>query len=191
MKSIAFVIALMGSLANAQQFSPPANCQMQINPHSYACTRWTFDGNQVFPLLPIDFAGALQGSWRAITFADPTGDNVGPEFMMQTNAQRPTIPEGVVDRATNQFLGDLFIGGNRVVQTNWRGQQLETVPGSLMAMDVWTLRFSFNESRLTHTFTCRDFNRNGTHHLLCAWDLWSPKIGRWTHKGFIGYLRVN
>jgi hypothetical protein len=167
--------------AQAQVQVPP-NCQFQVNPHSYACTQWTFFGNQMFPLNPIDL-NFLSGSWSALTFVDPTFENNGPEFVMMVNPQRPTVPVGVLDRFTNAQDG--------ATQTRWRGQVLNSDPGSMRVVDNWTFQFTFSEPPYVHLYSCRDFNRNDVHHLLCSWEILMPGANQWVHKGFLGYLRGN
>lgn len=161
---------------------------MEFNPHSYGCTRWTFNGNQMFPLIPVDLK-AMRGSWRPLTFVDPVFGNNGPEFAMLVNSQRMTIPMGVLDKFTNRNVGDLVIGRDGAKQTLWRGMTLESNAGSLRVLDTWTFQFTFNEAPYSHSFTCRDFNRGGAHHLLCSWDILMPRSTQWQHKGFFGYLR--
>ncbi len=185
---IAFGLAVFFSGASAQAQQIPANCQFQVNPHSYACTRWTFDGNQMFPLLPIDFAN-INGTWRPITFVDPAFENDGPEFAMFVDEQRPTVPMGVLDKATNRDLGDLVIDSAGASQMNWRGVRMDSTPGSMRITDRWSVQFVFSEPPYTHSFTCRDFNRNRNQHLLCSWDILMPQRVGWQHKGFFGYLR--
>ena len=188
MKSILFVYALLlGHSAFAQQI--PASCQFQVNPHSYSCTRWTFDGNQMFPLLPMDWNGVLQGSWQPITFADPVSGNSNADFSMQVNPQRPSIPEGVVDNFTGQMLGSITIQNNLVFFQNWHGAQFWSIQGTTVIPDNVTARFQFTDGQTQSTFNCRDFNRNSNHHLLCAWDTWNPQAQRWQHRGFMGFLK--
>ena len=189
MRSFVFAafVFLVTSAAHSQQV--PANCQFQVNPHSYGCMIWTFQGNQMFPLLPINL-DSLRGQWRAITFADPSFENDGPEFAMFVDEQRPTIPMGVLDKATGGDLGNVSIGRLGATQMSWRGQRLESNTGSMHMMDTWTFQWTFIESQFNHSFTCRVFNRNNTEHLLCSWDIMLPGTGRWAHKALIGYLRV-
>ena len=184
------ILAIGLFLSYSAQAQIPPNCQFQVNPHSYACTRWTFDGNQMFPLIPMDLQ-SLSGSWNAITFVDPYFENVGPEFVMLVNPQRPTIPMGVLDRFTNANVGNLIVGPTGATQTRWRGQVLNSTPGSMRIADRWTFQFTFSEPPYMHGFSCRDFNRNNVHHLLCSWDILMPGSPQWQHKGFLGYLRGN
>lgn len=186
-------LSLLSVEAEAQQAPAgvPPDCQFQVNPHSYSCTRWTFDGNQMFPLNLIDWNGVLQGRWQPLTFSDVRGGNENNEFSMMKNPARPTIPEGVLDRATNRLLAPLQIRGGQVIFENWHGFQLQSLPGTLLVPDRFTARFQFADGQgVGHTFNCRDFNRNQNHHLLCAWDTWNPRSQTWVHRGFIGFLRT-
>lgn len=177
-----------GASAFAQRI--PRDCQFQVNPHSYSCTRWTFDGNQMFPLLPMDWNGVVQGTWQPITFTDPVTGNTSADFSMQVNPQRPTIPEGVVDNVTGQMLAPITIRGDQVFFANWHGTQFWSIPGTTQIPDRVTARFQFADNFAQHSFNCRDFNRNATHHLLCAWDVWNDRAQTWQHRGFLGFLKT-
>jgi hypothetical protein len=162
-------------------------CDIKANPHSYACTHWNFAGNNAFPLMPLDWMGALQGEWFTVTYVNPQG-NVGPELYMAVNPQRPTQPSGVVNKGNNTLVGSMWIEGKTMFFDNWMGHSFATDMQSFTFLDEYTVEMQAYEGQYLHLFRCRDFNRNNNHHLLCSWDVWVPQQQTWTHKGYLGFL---
>lgn len=163
-------------------------CDIQAEPHSYACTHWNFVGNHVFPLFQMDWYGALQGEWFSVTYVNPLTQNVGEEFYMSKNPQRPTQPMGVVNTRNGDMLGSMWINGDSMVWNNWLGYTLATDPSTFRVLDAYTVEMQAFEGQYVHLFRCRDFNRNDKHHFLCSWDLWMPENQQWHHKGYMGFL---
>lgn len=157
-------------------------------PHSYACNQWNFVGNTVFPLMPLDGFNGSQGEWFAVTYVNSLTENIGEEFYMAKNPARPSQPLGVVNTQTGVKVGSMWIVGNSLVWENWLGYQFSTDPHSLVQLDAYTVEVSAYEGEYVHKFTCRDFNRNNNHHLLCKWTLWMPEYNQWHNKGFLGFL---
>lgn len=168
-------------------------CNLKQNPHSYVCNKWNFDGNQVFPLHRIDWRGVLQGDWYTVTYVNPYSENEGREFYMAKNPHRPTQPMGVFNRYGNAPVGAMWIRGKEMSFENWRGYNLRSARRSYRQVDAYTVQVIMVEKKVEHLFTCRDFNRNNNHHLLCAWDIRTRGYGgggRWEHHGFFGFLTV-
>lgn len=165
-------------------------CSILDNPHSYGCTDWTFKGNNVFPLLPMNWS-ALGGNWAMVTYADPVGDeNKGPEFQMLKQKGRSTMPAGVFDFKSGRIVGDMDIIGNSINFKNWQGQRMSTIPGAFAVLDGLTVQMqAIDNNNAVHMFTCRDFDRINTHHLLCRWDSRSGNRN-FEHKGYVGFLRT-
>ena len=209
-KKKSFAVSILAffllSTANAQYYSPvpapqpvygyqPQYCYLNINPHSYACHAWTFQGSQMFPLNVIDWKNVIEGEWKTITYANPWSDNIGSEFQMMVSPQNNRIPVGVLNRAENTLMGSLTFKGNKAVWTNWRGKTLKTKMQSYFIADSYTFKFSFKDGDMyEQSFICRDFNRNNKHHLMCAWYLirWNDHYQTsYTYelRGYFGFLR--
>ncbi len=195
------VMAFLGIKASAQQhlqqsqwvFQEAWNatggaCDVRANPHSYACTKWNFDGNHVFPLMPIQWETVMQGEWFSVTYVNPLTENNGPEFYMAKLPIRPSIPLGVINAQNNSRMGSMWISGPVMDWENWLGRRLVTIPQSFRYLDAFTVEMQAREGQYVHLFRCRDFNRNGNHHLLCSWDMWFPETQTWQHKGYMGFL---
>ncbi len=198
MKTLILALGLFfGTIASAQmqsppqdqpQAQPPPDCQFQVNPHSYACAHWTFEGNQMFPLFQFDLNTTMQGWWEPLTYSVPGTDNEDNEFVMMKNPARPTVPEGVGDKVTGRRLGPMLIQGNNVFFSNWHGIQIWSVPNTSAFPDAVTWSFQYQDQFGLQSFNCRDFNRNNKHHMLCAWDTWMVPQSSWQHRGYIGFL---
>lgn len=167
-------------------------CVIAVNPHSYGCNDWTFRGNNIFPLFNMDWFGRLQGSWAMVTYADPQGDeNSGPEFIMLKTKNRNTVPAGVFDVKSGRVVGVMRVLDSTMNFENWQGTRLSSHPGSFSVLDNLTVQMQAVDSqRNIQLFTCRDFNRQNTHHLLCRWDSRKRNASKWQHKGYLGFLRT-
>lgn len=163
-------------------------CDTRSNPHSFACTRWNFDGNHVFPLFTLDWMGSMQGEWFTVTYVNPQTENEGAEFYMAKLPLRPSIPLGVINAQTGDRVGSMWIQGRTMVWNNWLGRTLQTDPNTFRMLDAHTVEMQAFEGQYVHMFRCRDFNRNNNHHLLCDWYLWIPQNQQWVHKGYMGFL---
>jgi hypothetical protein len=166
-------------------------CDVKSNPHSFACTEWTFANNPVFPLFQMDWR-QLQGEWFTVTYVNKVSENRGREFYMERNPSRPTQPMGVKNTQDNSLVGRMSIRGTTVTFENWRGRRVSSDPASFRVKDAYTVQFDLwtGENRKTlHSFDCRDFNRNGEHHLLCDW--WVQGADKWLFKGYFGFIGLN
>lgn len=166
-------------------------CQLSANPHSFACTEWTYTNSSLFPLFKMDSVQAVEGEWFAVTYVNPASENDGPEFFMGQNPKSRTQPMGVINKNDNTQMGKMIIKSNEVIFENWRGRRVASEPGSLKLRDNRTVQFNMTTSRGTdHTFHCRDFNRNSNHHLLCDWWVRAGNSD-WAMKGYIGFLPMD
>ncbi|MBY0385490.1 hypothetical protein K2X05_10070 [bacterium] len=165
------------------------SCVIKGNPHSYPCTVWTYQG-EFFPLFPMDW-DSLQGTWFSVTYVNPTSGNEGPQFLMKKNPARPMQPMGVENTRSGQAMGHMSIQGDLMRIENWLGIELVLQVDGMV--DSNTIRLvtpeAFGFPR--HTFTCRDFNRNNNHHLLCDWEEQRRPDESWQHKGFFGFLTMS
>lgn len=162
-------------------------CDVDYAPHSYACHHWNYLGNSTFPLFTMDW-WSLQGEWFATTYANPTSENIGPEFQMLKNPNRPTQPMGVINNYSRQHVGSVWVTSNSMVWTNWLGQVLETDANSFRQLDAHTVEMYAYGYQQSHYFQCRDFNRNGGHHILCRWDVLDTQSQRWVAQGYFGFM---
>lgn len=162
------------------------SCVIRRNPHAYPCTVWTYQG-EFFPLFPMDW-GALQGTWFSVTYVNPTNGNEGPEFFMEKNPARPMQPMGVRNTRSGQQMGRMSIQNDRMFIENWLG--FELVLSIVQVIDGETIRLESEGGFPRHAFTCRDFNRNNNHHLLCDWEEQRNRNSSWRHKGFFGFLTM-
>lgn len=174
-------------------FNPPyqGQCLIKQNPHSYACHDLNFYGNNRFPLFPMDWR-RLQGPWFAVTYANPNG-NIGHEFRMDVNPNRPTQPRGgVINRNDGSQMGVLELRPNHVAFHNWEwgGAYVESDPRTFRITDRYTVEFQWLFNGVWHGFQCRDFNRNNEHHLNCQWSVWTPQ-GGWHLKGYLGFIKLH
>lgn len=167
-------------------------CFIFVNPHSYGCNDWTFKGTTVFPLFDVDWMSRKQGAWAMVTYADPQGnENSGPEFVMLKAKGRHTIPAGVFDVKSGRNVGAVRISGAMMTIDNWQGTRLTTDPNTFNNLDRFTVQMqAVDAQRNTQLFTCRDFERSNTSHLLCRWDTKNRNSNRWQHKGYLGFLRT-
>jgi len=164
-------------------------CKLSENPHSFACTQWTYTNNTLFPLFKIESLRAVEGEWFMATYVNTVSENTGPEFFMGKNPNSPTQPMGVFNVDNNTPVGKMRIKNGEVVFENWRGHVEKSVPGSLVIRDPRTIQFELVTGKTAHTFHCRDFNRNQNHHLLCDW--WIKGDGDWSFKGYFGFLTAD
>lgn len=187
---ISIVALFFFSNANAQY----RTCNPSQNPHSYACESWAFQGS-LFPLNIIDLNNVIQGEWKTLTYANPWSENDGTEFRMLVSAQNPRIPVGVINKNDNTMLGSLTFDGNKAIWTNWQGKKLKTKFDQYAVTDSYTFRFSFPDGDYyEQSFVCRDFNRNGKHHLICDWYLirfsdYYHSSYTYEHRGYFGFLK--
>jgi hypothetical protein len=169
-------------------------CYIEQNPHSWACSAWTFAGTQMFPLNQIDWKGQMEGEWQTLTYANPWTENVGAEFQMMVSAANPRIPTGVLNRETNQLMGNLSIKGNHIVWNNWRGNKLKSFDEATMISSPYEFKFSLDDGDdYQQSFVCHDFNRNNKHHLLCSWfviTLYPNGTYTYLQHGYFGFLKV-
>jgi len=183
-------------------------CNTRENPHSYGCTLWNFNGNGTFPWFPMDWS-RLRGPWFTVVYVRnpnlgaidcssgiqiPDDENRDCEFSMRKNPDRPTQPMGVENTYNHKLVKQMIIDkwGN-VSWNNWLGKHVQSDAGSVIQRDPYTMQFQWHETtsngaQYVHNFTCRDFNRNSNHHLLCKWDMWFPGTDHWVEKGFLGFL---
>ncbi|MGZ3725095.1 MAG: hypothetical protein ACXWQQ_04815 [Pseudobdellovibrio sp.] len=167
------------------------NCNPEINPHSWACMDWTFNGNNQFPLFSIDWQGQIEGEWHTLTYATPTA-NEDAEFAMITRQDNPRVPVGVLNKDTQDFIGSLTIHGDQITFHNWRGHDLISFPVSVQMADANTFKFTLNENaQFQQAFVCRDFNRNEKHHLLCSWYLLRLFNDHYTYeqRAYFGFIK--
>lgn len=172
-------------------FQPQNGCFQHIDPHTFECHQAAFAGVTEFPVVPMDWNNAMQGEWFAVTYA-VQGGNDGFNFMMDKNPMRPSRPgRGVFNRPPNKpmsLLGSLFIHGSRATFSNWQGQPMTTIPGTVVMIDPHTQEFKMNDHMgIQHLFQCRDFIRNGGHHLTCRWFILRQN-GEWQFAGYFGFL---
>lgn len=163
------------------------SCVIKRNPHSYPCTVWTYQG-EFFPLFSMDW-GALQGTWFSVTYVNPTSGNEGPEFFMEKNPVSPMQPLGVRNTDSGQQMKRMSIQGDRMFIENWHGFELVLTVDQVI--DNETIRLVSEGRFPRHAFTCRDFNRNNNHHLLCDWEEQRRPDSSWQHKGFFGFLTMS
>ena len=165
------------------------SCVIKRNPHSYPCTVWTYEG-EFFPLFAMDW-GALEGAWFSVTYVNPTSGNDGPEFLMRKNRASLVQPMGVENTRSGQLMGRMSIRGDRMFIENWLGVRDFTLFVD-QVIDNETIRLVSSDSSFTRqAFTCRDFNRNNNHHLLCNWEEQTRPDSTWEHKGFFGFLTMS
>lgn len=184
---IFLVASILVSFSAHAQSSP--FCDMKTEPHSYACHQWNFNGNAMFPLTPIDWYNVIEGSWKALTYANPWSENIGPEFRMSKDPKHTQRPLGVINRLTKNTFGDLVIRGNTMTFKNWQGSELVAIVDGPILVDAYTFRFQFSDGEVMHAFSCRDFLRNDIDHLICSWDVQPKGAYWWEHHGFFGFLR--
>ncbi len=174
-----------------QHYDDPARwgalCSVDYAPHSYACHHWNYLGNSMFPLFTLDWHSTLQGEWFATTYANPTSENIGPEFIMLKNPHRPTQPDGVLDNYSGSLVESVWVNGNTLYWTNWRGAVFQTDPNTFRILDNYTVEMYGYFGAQLHYFQCRDFNRNDSHHLLCRWDTQNSD-GSFTSRGYFGFM---
>lgn len=191
-----FATIFLSLSASAQLVMPSPfisnGCQQQIDPHTFECHEATFNAQTEFQVVPMDIFGSLQNEWFAVTYA-VRGGNSGAGFFMDKNPFRPSRPgKGVFNQFKNgssSLMGSLFIQGQSAVFTNWQGAQMFSLPGSFKKMDLHTVSFDMNDQfGILHTFQCRDFIRNGAHHLTCRWLLFRPQTHQWEFIGYFGFL---
>lgn len=165
-------------------------CDIRRDPHSFSCQREAFIG-KLFPIEDLDWQNFMQDEWFASTFAVVNG-NAGNGFLMDINPRRPTLPgRGVLnDHGQGRFsvMGSMRIFGDVISFDNWQGARISSLPRSVVLLDKKTLQFDMVDSvGLIHRFQCRDFLRNGNHHLNCSWyTLSSSRV--WDLKGFFGFV---
>lgn len=163
------------------------SCVIKRNPHSYPCTVWTYEG-EFFPLFAMDW-NALQGTWFSVTYVNPDSGNEGPEFFMQKNPARPMQPMGVHNSRSGQAMARMAIRGDQMFIENWLGFELVLTIDQII--DGETIRLESDRGFPRQAFTCRDFNRNNNHHLLCDWEEQRRPDSQWRHKGFFGFLTMD
>ncbi len=181
------------ALAKAQYYGSSPYCNLQTNPHSYACHAWTFEGNPAFPLNILDWKGQLMGEWKTTTYANPWSENVGPEFQMLVDSANPRIPKGVLNREDNTLMGNLVIKNDRIYFKNWRGEDFKSYKMSEYMTDSFTFKFSFPDGDYEQSFICRDFNRNNKHHLMCSWFLirfYANGTYTYEHHAYFGFTKA-
>jgi hypothetical protein len=161
------------------------NCDFRVNPHSYECTRMAFEGATKFPLYEMDWWGILQGEWFTVTYVNSSTENVGSHFAMAKNRRDGLQAMGVYNQQTKSGVGPMWIEGGDMVFSNWQGYTIRATGAQIV--DRYTVRLVMEEGSSVHYFTCRDFNRNNNHHLLCRWDVWEPQSGT-VHHGYFGFL---
>lgn len=203
MKYLVFLLTILVSPLTFAQSSLTAEVLQDSNgtcnlvrPHSYGCNAWTFEGNRFFPLMEVSWR-SLRGSWAAVTYADPIGDEGrGPEFQLLVQLGRNSRPAGVHDFLSNRpagpagdvRLGPMIINDSVFSIPSWHDSGLSGDVSSLRQLDRTTVQIQgLDAAGTAHLFTCRLFNRNNTGHLLCAWD--KAIRGRFEHQGFLGFLR--
>lgn len=178
-------------------------CDFRSNPHSYACTRVTFE-NLLFPFFPMDWWGqmntpwSMQGAWFAVTYVENNGiENNGKAFYMETNSNSSNQPMGVINRNYGA-MKTMEIRGDVVIFENWQGKVLVSNPGSLQVSDH-RATYTMNEEitnrkgkrvQVIHYFDCVNFNRHENMHLLCRWDVKMGKRSERTHMGYFGFLTI-
>jgi len=167
-------------------------CDVGQNPHSWGCTHWTFNNNPVFPLMPMDWWGALQGEWIALTFVNSWQGNRGDEFAMATCPSNNRQAAGIVNLQEGSLMGSMWIENDWMRFANWRGQEIVTSRDSFRELaDGYSVVTEMYTGNYSHRFLCRDFNRNNKHHLLCAWEVQFPdQYGNmeWKNLGYMGWL---
>ncbi len=164
------------------------NCDFRVNPHTYACTTATFGGG-IFPFYEINNSTwqAWQANWVIVTYVNPTGHR-GNEFYMKQNPNNPRQPLLVYNVANDSPMGLMWIDQNRnLVIENWNGNRNMVFVWESQYRQDNNIRWVARTRYGTHALTCRDFNRNDKHHLLCAWDV-EAGYGGWNHKGYFGFL---
>lgn len=173
-------------------FGSSNGCNQQVDPHTFACHEATFNAQTEFKVVPMDVNGVLQDEWFAVTYAIQSG-NAGAGFFMDKNPFRPSRPgRGVFNQfnnGTSSVLGSLFIQGQSATFANWQGEAMRSIPGSFKKIDMHTVSFDMNDQfGILHTFQCRDFIRNGAHHLTCRWLVLRSQTNQWEFIGYFGFL---
>lgn len=188
--SVSFAQYVTGYPPQPSYYTVP--CNMEINPHSYACHTWNFGGNYLFPLNPIEWKNQIEGEWKVLTYANPWTGNEGGEFVMLVDEHNPNIPVGVLNKDTQNLMGPLTIKGDKITFNNWRGRKLKANPATVQIADTYTFKFAMEDGpNFQQSFVCRDFNRNNKHHLICAWyliRLYGYQY-TWELRGYFGFLK--
>jgi hypothetical protein len=166
-----------------------SDCDFRVNPHTYACTTVTFNSS-VFPFYEINNSTwrEWQQNWVIVTYVNTSGHR-GPEFYMRQNPNNPRQPLGVYNVVDNSPMGLMWVDQKRnLVIENWNGNRNMVFVWDTQYRQGGNIRWIARTHYGVHALTCRDFNRNDKHHLLCAWDVGAGQYGAWNHQGYFGFL---